>query len=303
MEYFQNKKFTFITLALVATIGFSIFSLKDSENKSDYNISETPTSRSQSLSSRTEHQNRPRRSETTRQNKNTGDKQLSSRNENVSPTEAAISARAEALAREEELAKAQQQCNQSNLDEVAYVSEAYNQNAIDSASAQQQIIYFIKTCTREQVASMVENIFNGSDDVMHSMSLLLEILPNMERTLSIINAIKQQDFSHDDMQQLIAMTADQPTGVKQALVPSIVRNDDLDSFLLLTQNDNFFNSIEDRTGSYPTAIEADNMIQNLIMSQRHDIPIDGEIYNHVLSTYPNSTTHNQLIKIALSQDQ
>ena len=301
MEYFQNKKFTFITLALVATIGFSIFSLKDSENKSDYNISETPTSRSQSLSSRTEHKNRPRRSETTRQDKNTGDKQLSSRNENVSPTEAAISARAEALAREEELAKSQQ-CLESNLDEVGYITEAYNQNTLDVATAQQQIIYYMGTCNRKQVASMISKIFEDSDDVVHSMSLLLEILPNMERTLSIINAIKQQDFSHDDMQQLIAMTADQPTGVKQALVPSIVRNDDLDSFLLLTQNDNFFNSIEDRTGSYPTAIEADNMIQNLIMSQRHDIPIDGEIYNHVLSTYPNSTTHNQLIKIALSQD-
>ena len=126
------------------------------------------------------------------------------------------------------------------------------------------------------------------------------MLPNMDSSFSIINAIKQQDFSHEDMVQLIAMTEDQPTGIKQALVPSIIRSDNLDDFVLLTQQDNFFNSVEDRTGSYPSADEADNMVQGMIMSARHSIQPDGEIYNHIINNHPNSTTYNQLIKIALS---
>ena len=298
MQYFQYKKAPFIALAILATIGFSINSFFNNSNNNANNTIEKSTSRPQQHFSRAEHLNLAERSKL-RTPKDTSANQA--RIVNTSQTRTPARSRAEALAKEEELAKSQQ-CLESNLDEVGYITEAYNQNTLDAVTAQQQITYYMGTCNRKQVASMIEKIFENSDDAVRSMSLLLEILPNMERTLSIINAIKQQTFSHEEMQQLITMTADQPTGVKQALVPSIVRNDNLDDFLSLTQQDSFFNSMEERTGSYPTAEEADSMIQNLVLSERHNIQPEGEIYNHILETYPDSRTQNQLIKTALTSN-
>ena len=298
MQYFQHKKAPLIALAILATIGFSINSLFNNSNNNANNPVEKSTSKPQQHSSRVERLNLTERSKL-RTPKDTSTDQA--RIVNTSQTRTPATSRAEALAKEEELAKAQQ-CLESNLDEVGYITEAYNQNTLDAATAQQQITYYMGSCNRKQVASMISKIFEDSDDAVHSMSLLLEILPNMQRTLSIINAIKQQTFSHEEMQQLITMTADQPTGVKQALVPSIVKNDNLNDFLSLTQQDNFFNSMEQRTGSYPTAEEADSMIQNLVLSERHNIQPEGEIYNHILETYTGSATYNQLIKIALTSN-
>ncbi|MCK5335891.1 MAG: hypothetical protein KAQ67_07005, partial [Gammaproteobacteria bacterium] len=76
-----------------------------------------------------------------------------------------------------------------------------------------------------------------------------------------------------------------------------------DDFLALTQQDNFFSSIEERTGSYPTDEEASQMVQGMVLSQRHDIQTEGAIYNHLLNTYPNSDTQNALTKIALTTNQ
>jgi len=299
MQYFQHKKAPLIALTILATIGFSINSFFDNSSNNAINTIEESTSRPQQHASQTEHLNLTERSKPkTPKGTDTNQDKIA----NTSQANTPVRSRAEALAKEEELAKAQK-CLESNLDEVGYITEAYNQNTLDAATAQQQIIHYMETCNRKQVASMINKIFEDSDSAVHSMSLLLEILPNMQRNLSIINAIKQQTFSHEEMQQLIAMTADQPTGVKQALVPSIVRNDNLDDFLSLTQQDSFFNSMEQRTGSYPTADEASSMIQSLILSERHNIQPEGEIYNHILETYPNSATYNQLIKIALTSNQ
>ena len=298
MQYFQYKKKPLIALAILATIGFSISSFFNNSNNNANNTIEKSTSRPQQHASRAERLNLAERSKL-KTPKDTGTDQA--RIANTSQANTPVRSRAEALAKEEELAKTQQ-CLESNLDEVGYITEAYNQNSLGAATAQQQITYYMGSCNRKQVASMISKIFEDSDDAVHSMSLLLEILPNMQRTLSIINAIKQQTFSHEEMQQLITMTADQPTGVKQALVPSIVKNDNLNDFLSLTQQDNFFNSMEQRTGSYPTAEEADSMIQNLVLSERHNIQPEGEIYNHILETYTGSATYNQLIKIALTSN-
>ena len=301
MEYFQNKKSIFIALTALAVIGFGVNSFFNVANHdSNNNVSEASVSASKLNASQAERLNLAKRSETKTRDKDTDNtRRPSIRREDGVQTDASTLSRAEALAREEELAKTQQ-CLESNVAEVGYITEAYNQNTLDADSARQQIIYYMESCGRQQVASMIEKIFSDSDNVVHAMALLLKMLPNMDSSFSIINAIKQQDFSHEDMVQLIAMTEDQPTGIKQALVPSIIRSDNLDDFVLLTQQDNFFNSVEDRTGSYPSADEADNMVQNMIMSARHSIQPDGEIYNHIINNHPNSTTYNQLIKIALS---
>lgn len=203
---------------------------------------------------------------------------------------------------EENLEK-QQQCHDSNIDEVGYITDAYNQNTIKSSQAIQQILYQMKACNRNQVLSIIDKIFTDSDDVTHSMNLLLDLLPNMERTFSVISAIQQQNFSEEDVSTLITMVKDQPTGIKQALIPSIIKNDNLDNFIALTQQDNFFNSIEERNGSYPTAEESNAMIQAMILVQRGNIHVDGDIYNHLINTYPNSDTYNQLTKLTFSTNQ
>ncbi|MDH5518413.1 MAG: hypothetical protein OEY36_11450 [Gammaproteobacteria bacterium] len=210
--------------------------------------------------------------------------------------------RTDAMAREEELAQ-QQKCHDSNIAEVGYVTEAYNQKSLNSSAANQQILYQMQSCSRTQIQQIISKIFADTEDKTHAMALLLDLIPLMPRALPIISAIRQQDFSNDDMTALIDMTKDQPTGIKQALVPSIVKNDSLDNFLALTQQDNFFSSYEQRNGSYPSGEQASQMIQGMILRERHNIQPEGAIYNHLLNTYPNSDTQNALTKMAFTPNQ
>ncbi|MDH5423446.1 MAG: hypothetical protein OEY29_00460 [Gammaproteobacteria bacterium] len=296
-----NKKN--IVFSVIAIIGFSSFLIsKSNNNQADRTTNPTVTAR--------DNQSTPSHFDSSRPTEllqaeikptDTGETELLSQNSHSSHTDQHEAESSEVQLREEELAKSQQ-CHDSNIDEVGYITEAYNQNTLDSHSAIQQILHQMQTCNRSQVASIVQKIFNDSDDATHSMALLLDLLPQMDRALPVISAIKQQSFSSDQMKDLIALTKDQPTGIKAALIPSIVKNDNLEDFLSLTQQDNFFNSMEQRTGSYPSADQASNMIQSFIISERHNIKTEGDIYNYLLSNNPNPATLQQLTKIAFTQN-
>lgn len=304
MKYFNNTKLSITTFVIIAALGFgfSLFFNTPEINEPTKNNTDITTTSSIPASQ----DERPNLLQQPAIKINSIEKltdsiQLKYQAEDPSQDDN-TNTQSTALAREEALAKTQQ-CHESSIDEVGYITEAYNQNTIDSNSANQQILHQMKTCNRRQVATIVQKIFNDSDDATHSMALLLDLLPQMDRTLPIISAIKQQTFSNEDMKDLIAMTEDQPTGIKQALIPSIVKNDNLDDFLSLTQQDNFFNSIEDRTGSYPSADQASNMIQRFIISERNNIKTEGEIYNYLLDNNPNPATLQQLTKIAFNPNQ
>ncbi|MDH5393254.1 MAG: hypothetical protein OEY11_08730 [Gammaproteobacteria bacterium] len=304
MTPIDNKKIAIFSISAAAVLGFG-FNIYNNLDQAD-----DVSSAANATSQRSVSQNRSIRSEDTL--KSSDHKQQSSSFlaatqdrqalHNSNTDTAGSHSRDQALAQEEALAN-QQKCHDTTIDEVGYVTEAYNQKTLDPAAANQQILYQMQSCSRQQIGDIVKKIFSDSNDKTHAMALLLDLMPQLPRSLPVIQAIRQQDFSNDDMQALITMTKDQPTGVKQALVPSIVKNDNLDNFLALTQQDNFFSSMQQRSGSYPTDEQASNMIQGMILSQRHNIQPEGAIYNHLLDTYPNSDTYNQLTKIAFTTNQ
>jgi len=306
MTPLYNKKFAIFFISTIAILGFgfNIYSNIDNQaasNSQDHSESRIPSSKDSAFTSKQSLRNKADHGE--KQNRAFPSERQSRRDTQSADTGSDHnSQRKQALAREKELAN-QQKCHDSNIDEVGYVTEAYNQNNIDSSTANQQILYQMQSCNNTQINQIITKIFADSEDKAHALALLLDLLPQMQRSLPVINAIKQQDFTNDDMTALIDMTKDQPTGIKQALVPSIVKNDNLDNFLSLTQQDNFFSSFEQRSGSYPTNEQASQMIQGMILSQRHNIQPEGAIYNHLLNTYPNSETYNQLTKIAFTTNQ
>lgn len=203
------------------------------------------------------------------------------------------------IARKKEIAQ-RNTCPDSTVSEVGYITEAYNQNTMGLQDANLQIIHQMQTCNSTQINEIISKLFSDSDNATHSMALLLNLLPQVQRSFSLVNAISIQNFNNDEMQDLINFTKDEPTGIKQALVPSIVKNDSLENLLALTQQDNFFSSLQTRTGNYPEKEDANRMVLDLILSQRHNIQSDGAIFNHLLEAYPNSNTQNALTKVAFT---
>lgn len=292
----SNKKHILISFAALAVVGlatapFATFKKDNSELSALPEETTSVPAPSQSI-----HQQRTFNIEKEKSVSTDSEPNLATTNHDTTTQREQLIARKNAIAQ-------QNVCPDSNIHEAGYITEAYNQNNMDLETAHLQIIYQMQTCNVNQVTDIVNKIFSDSNDVKHSMTLVLDILPKLRLNFSVVNAISQQNFSDDEMKDLIALTEDQPSGIKQALIPSIVRNDSLDNLLTLTQQESFLSSQRNRSDHDLTKEESDQMVLSMILSQRNNIQIDGSIYNHLLENHPNTDTQNTLTKLAFTTNQ
>ena len=198
----------------------------------------------------------------------------------------------------------QSSCIDDSLQESSYYVEAYLANNLGLTESINYLIHNINSCSTVQSKQIISQLFKKPETQLEAFRLAVEIYHEAKQSSLVLDEIRNTDFNTEQLKNIMAEFNNSSIDIKAALIPSILRNDNLDSLIALTSYDYLYSNAINRNNEKYTDQQAANHTANLItVSLSQNLDTSGQIYPYLLDTYPEITTSSALTKRFINNTQ
>lgn len=195
-------------------------------------------------------------------------------------------------------------CINESVVESSYHIDAFLANSQGLDDTINHLIHNLNNCSTVQSREIISQLFENSETRLQGFNLAIELLKQTKQTGIILAAIKATDFTSNEIESIMEENSNVPINIKSALIPSLLRNDDLDNLIKLTSYDYLYNNISNRNGEPFTSQQATNYTNRLLQtSVARNLDSSGQVYPYLLETYPTLLTSPSLTKHFISTTQ
>ena len=194
------------------------------------------------------------------------------------------------------IGKIDKNCIESTVQETSYIADSFLTNSLSIYETSEQLIFYINHCGQNQIKQILSQ-FMDTNDPASSFKLILALYQKAENKHFIIKALKATHIDPIHMEDIVKLAMNESYAIKTALLPSLIKNDDLNNLNKITEYDVLFANTVNRNNEPYTELQAMELTKNLIFSaSRNNLQPGTEIYEYLSNTYDDAQSLTFLVK-------